>query len=85
MVNNVETTNQNNALIEAATRKAFAPFRTDKLVAMGDFREFLGISPAHMQVLITKGELPPSFKIGRRRFFDPNDINQWLAARKAAA
>ena len=85
MVNNVETSSENSALIKSATSKALSPFRTDKLVAMGEFREFLGISPAHMQVLMKKGELPPSFKIGRRRYYDPNDISTWLQARKNAA
>lgn len=38
-------------------------------------------SDSTIWLLRRKGELPPSLKIGRRRFCDPEVVDAWLQAR----
>lgn len=38
-------------------------------------------SESTIWLLRKKGELPPSVKIGRRRFCDPGAVDAWLQAR----
>jgi excisionase family DNA binding protein len=85
MVNGTKKGNENKALIESATAKAFEAFPTNKAVSVVELRTYLGISHAFFYDLLAKGALPASYKVGTRRLFDPNIVNAWLAERQNAA
>jgi predicted DNA-binding transcriptional regulator AlpA len=72
--------NQTNGLAAVAL-----PFPMNRLTRWREFREFLGVSDSQMHNLSNAGQLPAFVRIGRGKFFDPNDIAHWLAARKSVA
>lgn len=61
------------------------PFPMNRLTRWRELREFLGVSDSQMHNLSNAGQLPAYVRIGRGKFFDPNDIANWLAARKSVA
>ncbi len=43
--------------------------------------QFLGITEAALHTLNYKGSGPKSYKVGKRRRYDPTDIREWLESR----
>ncbi|WP_157096170.1 AlpA family transcriptional regulator [Methylosinus sp. R-45379] len=77
--------NQTNGLQTANAPPVVTPFPTNRLVRWSELREYLGISDAHMHTLSNAGQLPPFFRVGRTKFFDPSEITTWLASRRNVA
>lgn len=45
----------------------------------------LRISHATLARMVREGTAPPSFKIGRRRYFPADQLERWIAERRAGA
>lgn len=54
-------------------------------LTLADVAVRLDVSIATLNRWIRLGEGPPSYKVGRSRRFDPDELDRWLAAQQAAA
>ena len=44
--------------------------------------ESLGIKPITLYQWRTKGQGPPFFKIGKRIWYDPDDVDRWIRTQR---
>ena len=56
-------------------------FSLPELFGRDNMAALLGFSQSHLTVLSRRGELPPSFKIGKRRYWRRADVLAWLDQR----
>lgn len=67
------------------TRRPSSPELPDRLWTHEETASFLGLSPATLHDLNYKRTGPRSFKVGRYRRYDPNDVLAWLGERASDA
>jgi predicted DNA-binding transcriptional regulator AlpA len=68
---------------EARIERAIRDDLPDRLWSHKETAAFLGIPEATLHQLNYKGTGPRSFKVGRRRRYDPRDLHEWLAERSS--
>src|SRR4051794_67725 len=65
------------------TNAAPAPSRTrPQLLSVEDLAELLGVTPGTVRGLRSSREAPVATKVGRRVFFDRDDVDEWLRQRR---
>ena len=50
-----------------------------KLLTLDEAAELINRPPATLRYWVSRGEAPPSFKLGRRRMFDQEKLEAWIA------
>lgn len=55
-----------------------------KLLTLDEAAELINRPPATLRYWVTRGEAPPSFKLGRRRMFPQDGVEAWIAAHAEA-
>lgn len=45
----------------------------------------LEVSPPTLYAWVRKGEAPPSYRVGGRRYFDEAEVDRWIAERQKVA
>jgi predicted DNA-binding transcriptional regulator AlpA len=59
-----------------------APIAQAEYLRLRDAAPFLGISPAHLQTLLRRGEAPPSTRLGRARLFSVQTLREFMRVRE---
>ena len=55
--------------------------RTDELLTLDEVCRLGKITKSGFRSLRQQGRVPAHYKIGRRNFFDPAEVDAWLATR----
>jgi predicted DNA-binding transcriptional regulator AlpA len=66
----------------AGQRENAASDRLCRLMSASQLAEFLGVSLSWVNKAHVYGNGPKATRIGRRRLYDPLDVESWLATRK---
>lgn len=67
------------------TTPATSPLELPVLASREDLAALLRVSMPNIDKMRRNGELPDSFKMGRRRYWRREDIHAWLQARVTVA
>lgn len=59
-----------------------APTVPAEFLRLHDTAAFLGISSAHLQALLRRGEAPPSTRLGRARLFSVETLRTFMRERE---
>lgn len=49
-----------------------------KLLTLSETAELINRSPETLRYWVSRGEAPPSFRIGKRRMFKVEDVEAWI-------
>ena len=50
-----------------------------KLLTLSETAELINRPPATLRYWVSRGEAPPSFRLGKRRMFKLEDVEAWIA------
>lgn len=57
----------------------------DKLMTFAEVADRLSVSEPTLRYLVVEGRAPKSFKVGRRRMFQPSDVQAFIDEQIAKA